>query len=1117
MTDFLITFTVDGTQAIRMMEEIGAQATALEARLNALGRGPTRSNAASNILNNLGLSPSNVQAASTALTGLERQVANLSAARNARTQLGLPQSASSLATEAVATRRLAESLGQAHPRYSQLIADSDNLASQSRNLSAHLDETTQSFGRHTRRIFEAILIYEAFGRAIQGLRAGIGTVIDIERESRRLQAVLNTNPAQTGQFITNLGKIASQTVTPIDDLISESDRASSAFLDIADPAQRAAASLELMRDAGKFNVVTQRDLGVEVTNLIAIMKQLNIPIGDLDDFLGKIVVAGGNASSVISGLSDSLQISSRAAQQSGVDLNALLAIESQFLIETGRSGTEVGNLFKTLFQRISNPTVAKKVGEITGGLLRMRDAAGRLRDPIQILLELKALLDQGAISATQFNDVLAAIAPQLNQSAKADFALIVDQLGQIGPRVRDISQASASSLDDLVNKINDALGPQFQKLIIDAQVAFANLFGPSIIAGGQAFIQFIRAIGTTLSAIPTPLLTIIGDVTALFVAFKTLAFFGRGLLAILGLTGITGAFGAGAVAAEGEAASVGLLTTAMTGLRAVAATLLPILIAIAAVEIGAHLVDEAQKIDQLRKAGFSDQQAHEAINGPTAQRSGRVVGVGSAFGEKDPNATGLTDNQRENLNRLAQAMKQAEDAGTSTADSQAKMKAAILDTNGAVKTELVSINDIVGATTDLATTTQQTGTSFAQANDQALAYARGLSEVDAQQKLTRDSGAILSSLHDEQADALVKLNERLKEGKISLDAFTQGQDQVSRAADLAAQLTAAYGDRLRTIIPELGNAKEGNDNLAAAVFQMVLNSGDALPAIDNLIQKLVQLAVSSAESASIVVSSANTITAAFQAIASARFIATRSPFGTGPGGPFLEGVTNQQAQAIASGAPSLAGLTTNLDSLVRSLFGALRNSFQRAGNTTFGTGIPSTSGGGGSRTTRQPASILDIEKLPRSMIPQLIAIATRLRNRIPGERRESQGDIVSLIRNGKFLQNVRNIDDRLLRIALDRLTEQIQKQNEREERNAQRNNILRNLTVNAGPLGALVSQPTAFGVAGSLAAGNGLNFNPNKGNFVINVPVTLKGLTPAKLQQLIYNIIGKAIRDALRL
>jgi hypothetical protein len=147
----------------------------------------------------------------------------------------------------------------------------------------------------------------------------------------------------------------------------------------------------------------------------------------------------------------------------------------------------------------------------------------------------------------------------------------------------------------------------------------------------------------------------------------------------------------------------------------------------------------------------------------------------------------------------------------------------------------------------------------------------------------------------------------------------------------------------------------------------------------------------------------------------------------------------------------------------------------------------------------------------------LIALATALRNAIPGETAASKDDLVAIIKDAVLLQNVKGIDERLLRIALEELTQQMQDANDLAKQQLQQEALLSNLVVQSGPLSALVSQPTLFGVGGSLASGNGLNFDPTQGNFIINVPVELNGLEPAALQQLIYDIISKAIRDALRL
>jgi hypothetical protein len=149
-------------------------------------------------------------------------------------------------------------------------------------------------------------------------------------------------------------------------------------------------------------------------------------------------------------------------------------------------------------------------------------------------------------------------------------------------------------------------------------------------------------------------------------------------------------------------------------------------------------------------------------------------------------------------------------------------------------------------------------------------------------------------------------------------------------------------------------------------------------------------------------------------------------------------------------------------------------------------------------------------------VQQIIAIATKLRDAIPGEKERSADELATLIKDASFLQNVKGIDERLLRIAIEELVEIEKDRLEQERQKAQTENILRNLVTRVGPLGALISQPTFAGVGGNLT-GNGLNFDPSQGNFVVNIPIELKGLEPAKLQQIIYDTVAKAIQDALRL
>ena len=1160
MTDFLITFTVDGTQAIRMMEEIGARATALEAQLNALGKGGTGRSATSGILAGLGLTPQAVAGAQSAISGLEASVARFRQTAAAAGQLGITLGAGQFKTAALNAQVLANQLGQTHPQYKALTAEAQAWNAESQRVAALTDSTTQSFERHTRRIFEAIIAYEAFGVALSALKGGTQLVVDLDRESRRLEAVLSISPEQGAQFIKGLGQIASDTVTPFEHLVAEADRMSSAFLNIDDPVRRAAASLEFARDAGNFTTVTQRDLGEETSNLIAIMKQLHIPIGQFGDFLGKIVVAGGNASTVITGLSDSLQIVSQSAHETNVNTDVLLASLSKFLISTGRTGSEVGNIFKTLFQRIANPQVVSKVSDITDGMLKLRDAAGNLRDPFQILLELNALLKEGAISATQFSDVLQAIAPPLNPAAKADFELIVHQLGTIGDEVNNIGKADLHNLTDLVNQINATIGPQFQKLIIDLQRAFVELFGPAILVGGQVLIELLRDLGAVLSVLPHELLTIIGVLGALTVAFKILALAGRGVVAVMGLQGLGAIFGGGTAAggqlALGLSGTGRAATIAAGGMRLLGTalrTVIPLAIAFAAIEFGSKLIEDAQKIQALKDAGFGEPIAQEAVNGPTANAvrpAGGGLGARQGPFQLDPQ---LTSEQAENLNRLATALNEAQSAGTLTAESQKQMTDAILGTDGAVKTTLVSIDDIRGATVLLGGAIADTHKPWQQMLADAAAFGGAQGELFAAQAIGARSAKLVKGLIDEQAASYRDLNDSLRQGDITQRQWNDGQRQVAQAAKVAGDLVAAQGDHLRRLIPELGDAAEGNDALASAVYGLIIQAGDSIPHLQNLIDRLINLtaqdAVAAAETGHL---------AGNQAIATqtSRAYATGIANAAGVTGEYTSqtvaaitattGLIQQMmnlgvAQSVALGtmnkinntrlgqvvAGGFAGFvptstsTANVQRQIDAILRQIRSVLGSGSSVPFGT-VPRPSGGtggaGSTGTKKEPvrATTFDIEDLPRRLIPQMIEIARRLRNRIPGERRATRDELVSLIKDARFIQNVRGIDQSLLREALDRLTKQIERQNELEEAKARRDAILRNTVVNAGPLSALISGPTRFGVGGNLATETGLNFNPSRGNFVINVPVELKGLQPAALQQLIYQIIARAIRNAMR-
>ena len=1145
---YIIEFQTNYSAALAALDALAAKVAAVDAQLNALGARATTAGGtivppiptgfgqnvanATQRLQQLQIAQQTAAGGAAGLTTASTATSAAIARLSARVEfaqakflafgkgtIGQQQAASKLINAwtnlGAAQAAAGQSTAQATAAIARLAPIAGGASAQMSAVSAATGKATDSFVAHARRISETILVYGAFFSVLAGVKSLGDLTITIDRESRRLEAVTGILREQTPDFISGLADVAVETVTPLEDLTASADAMAAAFLDLPPGVERAAATLELANQVGQLTTITQRSVAEETSHVIAIMKQFNIPIEELGTNLGKLVVAGGNSSSLISELADALQVSAIAASTAGVEFDTLLAIESEFLIQTNRTGSSVGQTFKTLFERFKDPDVAKSVSDITNGLVSIRNASGEIRDPIQVFLELKALLKDGVISATQYSDAIDAIGPPLNPSAKADIALVLDLLDNIAPRVREISAATEDSLTGLVNEINDALGPRFLKFIEEAKRGFVELFGPDLIAAGQGILDIIISIRDFIGQLPPEVIKVVVEFLAFVAAFKTLAFVGGNLLKLLGIGGLTGSFiklgGAAAVTGTKFTLFGKAVFTAgglIGGLARQVIALLPLLAAFQAIDFVGKINEQQQALREGIGAN---------IVGATLEDLKR---------QRDKIVSQLSDFQRERVERGISptaplgfdpigAFRQSTDLKSFTTDpvliealKEVDKQIALLEAAGAGATvSQDNLSESFQSTgldaEDYAKRVEELTTAYDNALISASQYAAGLKGITEQQKIAQEAEELQLGLVDEISKALEKLTDRYRDGKISAEEYAAGQDDVTRASELAAQLVAAAGEQLAQIPLLASAAADGNDKLTAAVFDLIVQSSDSLPVIDQLITKIVSIAAAAAGAAEI---------ARRNPIVIRTIIA---PPGSNLGG-FPEGFDEfgdpiRSAHQINTG-PSIGDIQNSIADQINQLLRGLLGTLTGGTSASFGTG---PSGGGGGSRAQTP--ILDIGDLSRKDIAAIVSIATELRSKIPGAAQDSEGAIVSLIKDGKFLRTIRGIDDRLLRIAIQQLTDQMKTANDLAAEQLKKDALLRNLTVRTGPLGALISQPTTFGLGGSVAQGTGLNFDPSQGNFVINVPVELKGLEPAKLQQLIYNIISKAIRDAARL
>src|SRR5574338_750443 len=1144
---FLTQFDTNVTGAIAALEPLAIKVTQIEARLNALGgraaqaqsfAGIGQAAQAANV--NVGQFSNTVQAATARLQSIKAGGAAAGIAAVGTAASTAEKGLARAADRAIALGQVSAMLGDARGLRSsmnslQFIGNqmaamglpTQRLAQNFQNFRTQLQaippaaaqvntSVTQLDGRfasHIRRIEATIFAYAAFAGALAAVKSAIDLSATIDRESRRLQAVLDIGPEATRNFIGGLADIAVETVTPIEKLIGEADFMASAFANVEDPVRRTASALELANQVGRVTTVTQRDVATETENVIAVMTQANIPIDRLGDVLGKVTVAGNQSSTVIAAILDALQGSTAAAQTAGVDLDTLIALISRFRNVTQRSGTEIGNTFKTLFATITGEKAQNDLEELTNGIVSVRDEAGNLKSFTQIMIELVNAADRVPEVAARLPEIFKALTPPLQPGAVRDLQIIFDIFKDLGPDVERIAKADADALAALVTQINASLPTQFLQFLEEAKRAFIELFEPGVVSLGQDLINVLRGIGDVLGAIPPDVLQLIAKFAAFFAIVRTGSFLLRGFSALLGVSGLITAARGATAAMEAAGLSVGTFTTAINAAKIAASRFLPLLIAMAAIEIGSKAIDEASGMDILKSAGFSEAQVQTAFhNGPTKKPGENrflpgtrpnEAGGSTTFGPGGIIDTGpVTANQAENLKRLAQALQAAKDSGTLTAESQEAMKSAILNTDGSIKDVLISIDDIIGAFAKATSSAGDVETGFDRAAAAAAALKAQMDPLLDAEGRAAEASRLATQLVEERVDALEKLDDRLSSGEITAAQHAQGIEDINRAAQLASEVVAAYGDRLAQIPQLEAAAAQGSDALTKALFRQILQSTDNIDAIGAMIQRLIALGPAAAQIAQVLKLNPLVITMAVQRRDSAFEAA------------------NPEIKTARNFAQNQVGINPinqlrSIEAEINKILSSLGSAFSRNSSTVFGTGAARTSGGaaGGGPDN----SIIDIGDLSPAQISQIISIAKALQAKIPGAAEEGKNDIVSFIKDAKFLQTVRGIDDRLLRLAIEELTDNMEEANRLEQERLKNEQVLRNLVVNTGPLGALVSQPTAFGLAGSIAAGTGLNFNPEQGNFVINVPVELKGLEPAALQQLIYDIISKAIRDALRL
>lgn len=1066
-----------------------------------------------------------------------------------------------------------------------------------------LDEWTSSFGGHARRIAEGLIIYNAFGQALGSVQQAFTLIANLDREMARFEAVAGALP-ETGakEFIAGLGQVAIETNTPLLELISTTDLVAASFQGFGlAPEKITEAARQFQNLAGQFSNVTGQGQEEVTRNLVSLFRQMRQEgesseesLSRFSGFLDVIVTAGHNASSVITEIVDALREAGPSARTSGANFGLLAFAIAEVTQKTGESGLSIGNTLKTILGNLAATSKVKDVfSDIDEGIVQLTDSDGSLLRSTDILLNLFAAVDQGRLSLGQAREIFRDLGPQIHPGQVGVVNDIFDAIGSGIKRMGIELPEARGALESLSDTIVDTLGGRFEQILRRLEVLIANGLLEPFVAAGEFIVGALEGIISVLSdpfggaiigaiakiALLTGagalLLRGFGAVRTLFTALSTTirATFAGGLAAeaaalrglsqaatevtILGPTGqAVSTIGVNAATA---APKITLMSRAISLAGFALKAFLPLLLATVAVDLAMWALDARKELalmnEQLANTDeFAGTDLEVAV---ASRRQGPLLLA-------DPNSHAgavkhfqdtSTDIQDRNIDIFREQIKQLGDANNLTAEKFRALANVLLESDGTIKRAALSTDDFTNALSGVGGVLD--ANSF-QTEEYLNLVEELTTETDELTAAEQRAAAALQTnlgLTDERARLISELTAQLSSGAITVDEFSQGQENIARASETASAFLAAYGDQLQLIPGLQERIAATGENAGEALLNILTSNPETISEQLAIIDRMIEIRETQEEVAEAVAQTPITPNidnvpmdqGRRRTIENVRTVLQ----GVRGAQQFLDAVHLTPSMNLRPMQEQTRQFLTMIQTMIRAVpfvGQAMSRVFGRAAGlgkigATLGKGggdgnaqiddllaeLEALGGalgelggivegdarlGGESAREPQQTALLDIGDLPTEMLAQVIAMAQEAQNRIVGAGGTVDTDeIVALLKEGQFLQLVRGIDQRLLQQALQQLTEVEKKRLELEQQRLQ--DVTRNLVTQVGPIQSLISAPVLAAGGGALT-GQGLNADPRMGNFTINVPINWSGMSLQQLQQFIYKTIAQAWVDAGR-
>lgn len=333
-----------------------------------------------------------------------------------------------------------------------------------------------------------VIAFGASTGAIFAVRAAfrqlVASTIEVEKEMVNINAIFQLGGQQLKRFSNDLFSVASAYSTAFSDAAQAAAEFARQGLTVEETLKRTAAALALSR-------ISVTNMEQSVASLTSILNTFVKESLTAEEVVNRLV-AVDQAYAVSAGdLAEALSRVSSSAADANVSLNQTMALITAAKQITARTGSVIGNSFKTMFTRLQRPQV---IDDLESVGIKARDAQGALRPMMDILRALASQYDSLATSQKSFIAETVGGVYQIN-ILKA----IMRDLGG-GMSIVDGAMQAAGNSTDMVNKrmemLNNTISGQLIKTANSLKQAMSATgtitLGGSMKAGLGSFETFIK-------------------------------------------------------------------------------------------------------------------------------------------------------------------------------------------------------------------------------------------------------------------------------------------------------------------------------------------------------------------------------------------------------------------------------------------------------------------------------------------------------------------------------------------------------------------------------------------------------------------------------------------------